>query len=309
MSAAANIMIDRSTSQGGNEARAAMPTVVVARSFDGGAPPLGLDQPLALLGGQALVPGILPGSLGLDWLPHVHDLVGRTSLALARNGTNWFRLSPTALAGATGCGRGHVASRIARRAGVPLLRINIASPSGAQRLRPESRFGSYAAPTPIVTCMAATRCANPIVLVDGTECAHESALEILAAMMDPEAGARLTEETLKAVIDLRGVSWLIQIPESGIVPIGLGNVIGEVIHCGRSRSGGSGPRFTIVDEPTSQLKAQSILVEVLDDLELRTVDYDVLATVLEAMAHQAGADAIDLYTLALTRLLATIHGS
>jgi hypothetical protein len=269
------------------------PSVVVARAFDGATPPLGLDQPLALLGGSALSPAVLPGAIGLDWLPQVQDVVGRASLAMARQDAGFFRMPPTALTGSKGSGRTHVASRIARSAGLPLLRIDVGGEHGAERLLPPGRDRDYVAPSPIVVCMAATRCANPIVLLGGVEFARDETIELLASMMDPAGSARWTEEALACSIDLRGISWLLSLPGPGVVPAGLGHLVHESANAG------------VKGQDGDRLRKLSILLEVMEDFGVHDVPHDAIEAIVGSMAVPAfSGGALGLYEVARHKLLA-----
>ncbi len=269
------------------------PSVVVARSFDGGVPRLGLDRPLSLLGGHALSPAVLPGALGLDWLPQVQDVVGRASLSLARARAGFFRMQPTALTARKGSGRAHVAGRIARVAGLPLLRVDVGGERGAARLLPPVRECDYASPSPIVVCMAATRCANPIVLLEGVEYARDETVELLASMMDPAGCARWTDDALLCSIDLRGVSWLLSLPGPGVVPAGLGHLVRE------SADASTG------NQDDQWLCKLSILLEAMDDLDVRDIGHNAIQAIVGSMeVERFSGGAHSLYDLARQKLLA-----
>lgn len=269
------------------------PSVVVARAFDGGVPALGLDRPLALLGGHALSPAVLPGALGLDWLPQVQDVVGRASLAMARAGAGFFRMPPTALTARKGSGRTHVAGRIARLAGLPLLVVAVGGEHGAERLLPPGLEGRYIAPSPITVCMAATRCANPVVLLEGVEHARDETVELLASMMDPAACAGWTEEALGCSIDLRGVSWLLALPGPGVVPAGLSHLVPESANAGVKNSDGE------------WLRSLSILLEVMDDSGVHDLGRDAIEAIVGTMeVPRFSGGSLGLYEFARKQLLA-----
>jgi hypothetical protein len=119
-------------------------------------------------------------------------------------------MPPAALDGVPGAGRRMVARRIARCAGLPFVAIDVAGPAGASRLRRVSSPPDVVQPSPVVLAMALSRCANPVVLIEGVDDAGHDALGMVKAMVDPVSGRRWSEDALEAVVDLGHVNWLVQ---------------------------------------------------------------------------------------------------
>ncbi|MGN7161473.1 hypothetical protein [Sphingomonas sp. SAFR-052] len=184
-------------------------TMVIATQGASRSSAFDLGRPLLLLGGQCLGPCGIVAQLAMDWLPRLTDLLGqscRRQLSLRRL---WFWLPPTALIGATSSEAYFVARRIARLAGVPLLVMD------AGNLRPDDLRRSdlpgpdlLLPPDPVVA-VAASGCANPLVLVLGIEHAPERTATELADMLDRKSGARWFCASLGAVLDLSAVTWMV----------------------------------------------------------------------------------------------------
>lgn len=74
--------------------------MTIAHSMGFGPSPLGLDRPLALLGGGTnLEPGGMPQALGIDHVPGIRRLVAEACRRQALAGQNWYHQPPLALLG------------------------------------------------------------------------------------------------------------------------------------------------------------------------------------------------------------------
>lgn len=229
--------------------------MVVARSFSNVPLPLGLDAPLELRGGGNLSPSALALQLPLYWVP---DVIARVAAACRRQsieGRRWFAMPPVALSGPDGLGRTHIARTIARQAGVPFASFDIGGPRGADPMMSWNRSPDIPMPSSAVLAMAASRCANPLILVTGVDDATPEAAEALASMIARESTTRWVDEGLEAVVDLGQVSWLIQTADATNLPPSFPADMHVV-------------RLDRPDQGQASLLALSLLAEVAADLQL-----------------------------------------
>ena len=254
-------MPSRPTPVGGDEPGRGQAFKVVARSFSGKVPPYGLDQPLVLIGGDHLGPAALASRLALDWTPDLLDVVAETCSRQAAADEPWLTLPPLNLMGGPGAGRTHLARQIARHVGLPCVSMDVSGPLGADRLRRERRSPDVSLPPLPILAMAASGCANPIVLVTGVDHATDQTLDLLAPMIDPGSSARWVDEALGMTVDLSHVSWLVA-TASDPLNWSFGEMLRPVQVARPSLLGAAG--FGVL--------AVSILREVLADLDLTRDD-------------------------------------
>ena len=170
----------------------------------------------------------------------------------------WFRMPPTVLIGPDGAGRTHAARSLARAAGVPHVILNLSDPVIAANIAASGEINEALWVSPVVTAMAATRCANPVVTVIGTD-HHPDAAVSLAAMIDPVLGRAWDEDRIATVVDLGEVTWIVQATTVAELPIPLRDHLVVV------------PMQRIACVQDSQMMV-SLLAEVLDDLNLSPAD-------------------------------------
>lgn len=194
--------------------RAETPAMRVARPLADAVPGLGLDRPLALLGGDRIGPGVLAPELPLDWLPGVVRFVGDACATRLASGERWLTMPPAALLGTGGTGRVHVARTIARLAGLPHFILDLSGKRGADALRATMRPGSASLPSLPTLAMATSRCANPVISVVGLGEASAHALDLLMDVTDRERARRWPDEPADALVNLSQVSWMINAEES-----------------------------------------------------------------------------------------------
>lgn len=210
----------------------AVPHVVVAHCAPGGRAPLGLGRALPLLGGGArLAPCGLPSDCGMDHLPHFRSIVADACRLQWLRSANWFWQKPTALVGPDGTGRGLAARWLAFATGLPLFRFDPRSLAGSHRhdVWPSELL---VPPLPAIA-IAASACANPIILLEIDEEPIEAVDELLAKMVDRQLTARWLDETTGAVLDMSHVTWIVQAER---LPPALGSAIddvGAVLEVGR----------------------------------------------------------------------------
>jgi hypothetical protein len=191
---------------------AELPTMTVAHPMGDHAAPLGLDRPLALLGGgQRLAPSGMPCALGIDHVPGLRQFVAEACRRRALSGSDGYHQPPLALIGQNGVGKGFVAHWIARNAGVPLFRV----PVGADFRNGQSADHDVERRIPLspVVAMASARCANPVIVLelDVDKPISDEAEETLVSMIDPRANSRWIDHEQQTILDLSHVSWIVEV--------------------------------------------------------------------------------------------------
>ena len=187
----------------------AVPAMIVGHSTIDAVPPLGLGEPFALLGGDRLGPAGIPFTVGHEWQPTFLSAVAGSCEDLLAAERPWFRMPPSVLTGRPGAGRTHTARALARAAGVPHIILNLSDPVIGASMAASSEISEALWVSPVVTAMAATRCANPIVSVIGASTNADAALAV-ASMVDPVLGRAWAEDRIGTIVDLGEVTWLVQ---------------------------------------------------------------------------------------------------
>jgi hypothetical protein len=232
--------------------------MIVGHSMTASAPPLGLGEPFALMGGDRLGPGGIAFDLGHDWQRDFVDAVADACDDLLAAERPWFKMPATALVGRAGCGRTHAARMLASAAGVTHVILNLSDPVIAMNVSASGEINEALWVSPVVTAMAATRCANPVVTVVGAEHNADAAMA-LVAMVDPMLGRAWREDRIATSVDLGEVSWLIQCSDPSNFPSPLADRLRTVA----MRQENVVPDTTI---------ALSLLIEVLADLGIARND-------------------------------------
>lgn len=236
----------------------ATPAMIVGHSTGSSAPPLGLGEPFALLGGDRLGPGGIAFDLMHDWQPEFVDAVADACDHLLAAERPWFRMPATALIGRDGCGRTHAARMLASAAGVVHVILNLSDPVIAMNVSASGEVNESLWVSPVVTAMAATRCANPLVSVVGAEHNADAAMA-LVSMIDPVLGRAWQEDRIATNVDLGEVSWLIQASRQEALPAPLLDRLAIV-------------RMDVVNVRPDSTAALSVLLEVLGDLGIARDD-------------------------------------
>lgn len=188
------------------------PSVVVAHPMAVSCAPLGLDRPVALLGGShRLMPGGMPSDLGIDHVAGLRSFVASACRWQATSGRDWYRHPPLALLGVRGVGKGTIAHWIARHAGLPLFRVavnGLVAADVGRSDRTHRRFPSFP-----VLAMAASCCANPVIVLEfDVEAPPTPEVEAaIVGMIDPRRNARWIEDDLKTIFDLSQISWIVEV--------------------------------------------------------------------------------------------------
>ena len=239
--------------------RAATPAMIVGRAFDGGPAPLGLSEPFALLGGDRLGREGIAFDLMHEHQPAFLRWVTTSCRALIAAERPWFRGSPILATGPEGAGRTHAARRLARVAGLPHVIINLTDPVIAANIAASSRVSEALWGLPVTVAMAAKRCANPVATVVGIDKVGDDVASGLVAMIDPATGRWWSEDKLQVEMDFGEVTWIVQCDDMRRVPPALRAM---AAHIG----------FSELPRGIETTAALSILLEVLDDLDLDKAD-------------------------------------
>lgn len=201
-----------SMSQNSVDTGGTSPHVVIAESMGPHPAPLGLDAPLALLGGgDRLMPGGMASALGIDHVRGLRTFMAEACRSQVLAGRDWYQQPPLALLGQHGVGKGFAARWIARHAGLPLFRMPVTYDFAANQ--PDSDGVEMRLPAVPLIAMAASRCANPIVVVelDVDHPPEGVALEELVRMLDPRRNERWLDKAQDAIFDLGHISWIVQV--------------------------------------------------------------------------------------------------
>lgn len=188
------------------------PSVVVAHPMAAPCAPLGLDRPVALLGGShRLMPGGMPSDLGIDHVAGLRSFVASACRWQATSGRDWYRHPPLALLGVRGVGKGSIAHWIAHHAGLPLFRVavnGLVAPDVGRSDWTHRPFPSFP-----VLAMAASCCANPVIVLEfDVEAPPTPEVEAaIVGMIDPRRNARWIDEDLKTIFDLSQISWIVEV--------------------------------------------------------------------------------------------------
>lgn len=194
-----------------SDPRRTSPSRGFARPLRRDAVTLGLDRATALLGGgDALLPCGLPMTLGMRHQPDFVRAVAYACREQVLAGRDWYSHGAIALVGPRNAGRGHAARRLAAATGLPLLVVDVSTPAGRDLLAGSAPHGCTALPPVAMSAMAAGRCGNPIILVEGFRAGTDVA-DLLGPFLDPDRSPDVVLPTLGCSFDLGEVNWLIQI--------------------------------------------------------------------------------------------------
>ncbi|WP_210358332.1 hypothetical protein [Sphingomonas beigongshangi] len=185
--------------------------VIVGEPWTAVQMPLGLDQPLRLLGSERSALEGLRRDARDGWLGTIGGIVEEAVSGVLRSETVGVRLPPILLTGERGAGRTHLARRFARAAGLPHVTLDLA---GHASMRPSVRGPDIALPSVPVLAMAATRCANPVVTVLAADRLQPEVQRELAWAFDKVNASRWCEEALSGFVDLGHVTWIVQAEDS-----------------------------------------------------------------------------------------------
>jgi len=268
------------------------PSIVVANSFSDSPPGLGLRDPLDLRGGDRLGPDGAVANMVIDWAPGLQAAVWQACRRQIELERPWFAMPPTALIALPGIGSVHLARQISRHAGLPLYLLDLGIAADTLQLQPTHPQWRVQTPAPPILAMAASGCANPIVLVTNIADATEDTLDALIEMIADHSAPRWVDTMLSATIDLSHINWLVQV--TGWFPPVLSNVLRPVeidrFECSRD---------------VADLVAIGVIEEAMTDLNLDGADLEDPSTLLADLKRHAmrRVGMSDLYRLAHGGLL------
>jgi hypothetical protein len=208
---------------------------------------------MRLLGQSAASMSVLAERLALDWVPNLQRGVITSCIRQSTEQRPWFRLPATALVARPGAGRTLMARSLAHSLELPFAVIDVSrfvAPEEANR----TVVPDVALPTPPVLVLAASRCANPVVLLTGIDDAGPGAVESVRRLVDPAANARWSEPAMQASVDLSQVTWLLQCSSLNGLPRQLSAIVKE--------------EAVDVEGWATRLRAISIVEEVLREFDI-----------------------------------------
>ncbi|RDE05970.1 AAA family ATPase [Sphingomonas aracearum] len=179
-----------------------------------------LTEPLPLAGATAMRPDAKGGFPALDAvaaaMPWAAALVAdvargvRLQLALGRP---WVQFEPVLLVGLPGVGKSWLARRLADALHLPSAVLELGNASDDRQLSGTARGWSNAQPAWPVVTIAATRCANPLLVVDeidkaGGSAQHGRPHHALLSMIEPGSAKRWPDPCLLGACDLSAVNWV-----------------------------------------------------------------------------------------------------
>lgn len=189
---------------------------------------LGLDSGAALLaGGDALLPSGLPMTIGMDHQPDFVRAVAHACREQVLRGRDWYSHGVMALVGSKNAGRGHAARRLAAATGLPLFVVDASTPAGRAQLTGAAGPGCTALPPFPVLAVAASRCGNPIILIEGVRQGTDL-VDLIGSFIDPDRAPRYESAHLGCVLDLGEINWIIQVDgDDGVsrLPSGWASVV------------------------------------------------------------------------------------
>ena len=255
----------------------AVPAMIVGHSTRGGMPPLGLGEPFALLGGERLGPAGIPFLISHEWQPDFVNAVAGACDNLLAAERPWFRMPPSVLIGRAGAGRTHAARSLARAAGVHHVILDLSDPAISASIAASAETGEALWVSPVVTAMAATRCANPIVSVIEASTNPDAAVAI-TSMVDPVLGRAWAEDRIGTIVDLGEITWLVQADSVEELPAPLAERLSVI------------PMQSVEVNVHSSILV-SLVAEVLDDLKIAALDPavswdDIVQRVARHCAHE-----------------------
>ncbi|MBB3348396.1 hypothetical protein [Sphingomonas sp. BK069] len=224
----------------------------------------------------------------MDWIPDLGALLAEACRDQTMSGRQWFWLPPLALTGATPDEARFVARRLARLAGVPFVTMDVGTLQSGALSRSAPRGPDVRFPPHPVIALAASGCANPIILVLGAEQAPEDVALALGDLLDRESSSRWYCQAIGAVLDLSSISWMVAATSEHSLPSALYTRLAPL-------------RIAVpLEPPHRRLRVLAAALEVLEDAEVEVSDVaPVLASLTDddrtwSFFERASADRLEI---------------
>lgn len=232
-------------------------SMTVVRGSPGRSGLLSLDRPQRLLGGHCLAPAGIAAQAAMDWIPGLSALLADACRRQVARGKPWFWLPPVALAGATPDEARQVSRRIARLAEVPYLVMDISRLQDDALTRSAARGTDVVVPPDPVIAIAASGCANPLVLVLGADQASDRVASGLGDLLDRQSSTRWLCPALGTVLDLSAITWMVATSNEHALPTSLYTRLRQL------------PITVPEDRASRMMRLVAGVLEVMADLDLK----------------------------------------
>lgn len=160
------------------------------------------------------------------WLQRAIEVIWRDMRRFARDGLG-LKFRPILLDGPPGIGKTYLARRIAELSGLPELNLDVGSSTEGWRITGMNRGWGTSYPSPIVSSILDTGCANPIVFIDEIDKAgichsrsgvSTSIVTSLLVLTEPRSAYGWECPFYGCKLDMSHVNWILASNRSALVP-------------------------------------------------------------------------------------------